>query len=271
MTTTLSPVEFTPPLVAPLSPYGLDAVTGWSETTGDAARRWLPAGVQFRQWTHRAPGTSGVWTAAWDASEDDLTEDDTKAGPPPQDDDPDPFVALTVYASDRLQEAGNLSAVDRAQALDRLAQTFAIREPIEVETAFATRALVEAGTPDTATDLVGAVAKLEEAFAATGAFGLIHARVGLLSVAAASRLIMRDPAAPAVLLTPGGHQWVFGGGYVDPLADTLIATSRTYGWRDEVKTTSTVEFLPYDQFFALAERSSVIGYEACIGAVTISS
>lgn len=265
----LPPIEFTPPLVAPISPYGLEVATAWTETTGVAARRWQPAGVQFRRATHRAPGTSGLWSADWDAAEADLTDDDTKTGPPPKDDDPDPFLAITIYASDRLQQGGNLSEFDRAQAAERLQQTFAIREPIEVETAFATRALADAGTPATADDLVRAVAHLEEGFAATGTFGLIHARVGLLSLAAAGRLIIRDPAEPSVLRTPGGHRWVFGGGYATPLGDKLIASSPTYGWRDEITTTSAMDPLR-DLFDVIAERSVVIGYETVIGAVEIS-
>ena len=268
MTTDLLPIEFEAPLVPHSSPYGLEAATEWTETTDpDAVRRWLPSGVQFRQRSYREPGTSGVWAAAWDVAEADLG-DNTKAGPPPEDNDPDPFVALTVFASDRLQAGGGLFAVDQAQAIGRLQETFAIREPLEVEAAFTTRALADAGTPTTVNTLTEAVGHLEEAFAATGTFGLIHLRAGLLAVAANAQILLRDSAG--VLRSPGGHRFVFGGGYTSPLGDTLIATSQTYGWRDEVTVNSAFEVIPFDAFVVVAERSVVIGYESLIGAAEIS-
>lgn len=64
MTTALLPVEFTAPLVAPVSPYGLAAATTWTETAPDQAQRWVPAGVQFRLRTHRPTSAFGIWGAA---------------------------------------------------------------------------------------------------------------------------------------------------------------------------------------------------------------
>jgi hypothetical protein len=269
MTSALLPIEFTAPLVAPASPYGLAAATTWTEAAGGEALRWLPSGLQFRLRTHRASSAFGVWEADWCASPNDLTEDDVKTGPPFEDDDPDPFAPMTVFASDRLQECGNLSAVDRGEAVERAQQTLAIREPLAVETEFATRMLADAPSPTAVDDVVEAVGHLEQAFAASGTFGLIHARTGLLAVAEDRRMIVRDPAAPGVLRTPGGHGWVFGAGYATPLGDSLIGTSPTYGWRDEVTVREAIEYTR-NEFVAIAERSVVVGYEAIIGAAEIT-
>ena len=270
MTTALLPIEFTPPLVAPASPYGLDAATTWVEKlAGDEARRWLPAGVQLRLRTHRPTSAFGIWGADWCASAEDLTEGDAKTGPAIEDDDPDPFTAMTAWAFDRLQECGNLSEFDRREVRERAEQTFMVSEPIAVETDFSTRLMADAPTPTAVNDLLGAVAHLEETFAALGAFGLIHARAGLLAVAENRRLIIREPGAPGVLLTPAGHRWVFGGGYAAPLGDNLIGTSPTYGWRDEVEVREATQY-ERNQFVVIAERNSIVGYEAIIGAAEIT-
>jgi hypothetical protein len=271
MTTALRPVEFTPPLTAPSWPYGLNGATTWIETvTADDARRWLPAGIQFRRRTHRDPGAWGIWGADWCASPDELDpEDDLKTGPPPEDDDPDPFTAQTAWAFDRLADCDNLSAFDRADVHERAEQTFAVSEPIAIETDFATRLLTVAPSPTAVDDLLGAVSHLEQAFAAHGAFGLIHARAGLLAVAEHLRLIVRDPATPGVLRTPSGQRWVFGGGYATVLGDNLVGTSQTYGWRDQIQTREAIQH-DLNQFVVIAERSSVVGYESVIGAAVIS-
>ena len=173
MTTALLPVEFTAPLVAPVSPYGLAAATTWTETAPDQAQRWVPAGVQFRLRTHRPTSAFGIWGAAWCVDPDDLTEDDVKTGAAVEDDDPDPFEPTTVWAFDRLQECGNLSDFDRREVRERLLSAFAVREPIAVETEFATRALANAPSATSVDDLVAAVADLEEAFADAATFGRV--------------------------------------------------------------------------------------------------
>lgn len=213
MTAALLPVEFIPPPALPAHPLGLAAATTWTETAEGEAARWLPSGVRIRRRTHRDPGAFGVWTAPWCVGSDELDpEDDLKTGPPPTDDDPDPFETVTVWAFDRLQECGNLSAFDRGQVIERARQTFAVREPVAVESAFATRLDSEANSPTTVDDVVRAVGHIEQAFAAVGAFGLVHARVGLLAVAEERHMVRRDGAEPGVLRTPAGHRWVFGGG-----------------------------------------------------------
>ncbi|MGP4054143.1 hypothetical protein ACTWP6_04855 [Mycobacterium sp. 4D054] len=268
MTTALRPIEFTPPVVAPTHPLGLDAATTWIETAApEQARRWLPAGVQFRRQTHGPTSAFGVWGAPWCVDPDDLDADDVKTGPAVTDDDPDPFTAMTVWASDRLQECGNLSAFDRAQAVERAQQTFALKEPLAVETEFTARLLADAPSPTSTADLVAAVGHLEQAFATSGTVGLVHARVGFLSLAERLRLVVRDTTG--VLRTPAGHRWVFGAGYATPLGERLIGTGPTYGWRDEIAVREALD--PWrDQFLAVAERSVVVGYEAVIGAAVIT-
>lgn len=268
MTTALLPVEFTPPVAASTHPLGLDGATTWIETaTPEAARRWLPEGVQFRRRAHGPTSAFGVWGAPWCVDPDDLDPDDVKTGAAVEDDDPDPFTAMTVWASDRLQECGNLSAFDRAQAVDRAQQTFARTEPLAVETEFTARLLADAPNPTPAADLVAAVGHLEQAFASSGTVGLVHARVGFLSLAEHLRLVVRDTAG--VLRTPAGHRWVFGAGYATPLDERLIGTSPTYGWRDEIAVREALQ--PWsNQFLVVAERSVVVGYEAVIGATVIT-
>lgn len=266
--TGLAPVEFQPPVLPPADPLGLDAATTWiEEIGGDAARRWLPGGVQFRLRNHQPSAAFGIWGADWCANPDDLDpEDDVKGGPAVEDDDPAPYLAVVAWAADRLERCGNLSAFDRGQVVERARQTFALREPVALETEFATRLLADAGTPETVPDLVEAVGHLEEQFAATGTTGLLHARAGLLARAEHLRLIVRDGSA---LLSPAGLRWVFGAGYADTLGDKLIGTSPIFGWRDQVEVREAINYTR-NEFIAIAERSSVIGIEAVIGAAVIT-
>lgn len=265
MTTALLPVEFTPPLVDPAHPLGLAAATTWTEAADDEALRWLPSGIQLRLRGHREPGAFGIWGAPWCVSPDDLDpEDDLKTGPAPEDDDPDPFLPMTVWAMDRLEECGNLSEYDRGQVIERARTTFALREPLAVETQFATRLRADAGNPAEVADLVAGIGSLEQNFGTAGIVGgLVHARLGLLAHAENLHLIIRDPNEPGVLRTPGGHRWVFSAGYATPFGNRLIGTTATYGWRDEI---TVREAFQYDrnQFVAIAERSVIVGYEAVV-------
>ena len=269
MTTALLPVEFTAPLVAPEKPYSLAASTIWTDAAAGEALRWLPSGVQFRLRTHRGDTAFGIWGASWCVDPDDLTEDDVKSGPAFVDDDPDPFTPMTPWAFDRLQECGNLSEYDRAEVRERARQTFAVREPLAVETEFATRLLADAPSPTAVDDVVSAVSHLEEAFDVAGTTGLIHARPGLRAIAEDRRMIVRNPREPDVLRTPGGLRWVFGAGYVAPLGDSVIGTSPTYGWRSEVVSREALHATK-DTFVVIVERSVVVGYEKAVAAVTVT-
>lgn len=259
ITTGMSPVRFDAPLVNP-SPLGLFAATQWTESPDPL--RWLPSGVEIRPWNYGGEDAFGVWAAAWDAVHSDLDpENDVKESG----EGPDPlatFAPITVYAHYEC----DLLAPSRDEARIRVTQILRLKEQLTVEAEFATRMLEDTDTPTEVVDLVAAVGALDEIFAATNTLGFIHARPGLMSVAAQAQLLVRTGAAPK---TPSGHTWVFGGGYVDTLEDTLVATSQPFGWRGQEVALRTVEDLPLNRFHAIGERSLVVGYEAAIGAVEI--
>lgn len=255
-TPVMLPVRFQPPLVNP-SPTGLYAATQWVEESGPL--RWLPDGVEFEVFNYG--GGHGVWTAGWCAETDDLTADDVKRSPV-RPEFPEPFTAMTVWAADEC----DMTRASRAEVETRAQQNLRMTEQTDAETAFAERLLADAGAPAAAADIVAAVGFLEGEFAKASTVGLIHASAELAASAAAAQLIVRSGST---LRTPLGHLWVFGGGYVDGLEDTMVATSPTFGWRSSVEPRATPE-LQYNQYRAVVERSLAIGYEAAVGAATIS-
>lgn len=257
MTSVLIPVRYDAPLVNP-SPNGLFPVTNWTDQ--DEPLRWLP-GVDVRVYNY-APDGFGVWAAEWDAVTADLTGDDVKTGVRPE--FPDTFVALTTYGYDD----GAFPGWSQAEVRTRAQQAHRLLEPNATETALAARMLTDAGTPGTATDIVGAVGQLEALLAQTDTLGFIHASAAWAAKAAQAFLIVRSGST---LKTPLGHTWVFGGGYVgvDGLDDTLVATSPTFGYRGPVAVRDTFK-LEFNRYSAIAERSLLVGYEALVGAVTIT-
>jgi hypothetical protein len=72
-------------------------------------------------------------------------------------------------------------------------------------------------------------------------------------------------------VSPLGHVWVFGGGYVDGLDDTIVATSQPFGWRTDAPTITAIDTEFKDVFAAVAERSVLVGYESVVAAVQITS
>ena len=259
MTSGFAPVRFDAPLVNP-SPNGLFAVTTWSTSEEGEPLRWLPAGIEIRSFNYGGAGAFGIWDADWCAAEGDLTEDDVKQGVRPT--DLDAFTAGTVWSADEC----DLTAPSRAEVKVRAEQNLRLQEQIAVESEFATRVLADAGTPDTAADIVGAVARLESLFAVANTVGLIHASAVWAASAAQANLIRFNGAS---MVTPLGHKWVFGGGYVDALDDKLVATSPTFGWRSPV-VLRTAEKLEWNRFHAIAERSVLVGCEAVLGAVDVT-
>jgi hypothetical protein len=255
--TVLQAVYFEAPLVAPTSP-GLYAVTSWTEEDGPL--RWLDGGVQIRPHNYGGADAVGRWQASWCAGVADLTETDLKTGVRP--DIPDPFEAVTIWAYDQC----DLTAPSRDEVRTRAAQNLRLLEQRMVEQAVAARLLLDAGVPSPATDLVEAVGDLEAAVSLTSTQGLIHASAGLAATAARYGLIR---SSGGVMVTPLGHRWVFGGGYVEALGDTLVATSPTFGWRSATTVRETIKY-EHNEFVAIAERSVVVGYEAAVGAATIA-
>jgi hypothetical protein len=255
-TPALLPVEFRVPLVNP-SGGGLYTVTAWTE---DNEERWLASGVQFWPVNYSGDAQFGVWDVPWCGD----PGENRKEGDRP-DGLPDPFAPLVVWAWDHAQ-CGDVRDESQTEVRERVAQVMGLSEQTAVETAFATRALADAGTPDTAADIVGAVGLLDEALAATNVAGLIHARPMWAASLAQAQLIVRSGG---VFKTPLGNQMVFGSGYIDPLGDILVGTSPTFGWRGEVRITSALEPAT-NEYVALAEREVVVGYESAIAAVDVT-
>lgn len=256
VTTGLAPTTFDPPLVNP-SPNGLFGVTQWTEETGPL--RWLASGIDIEVFNYGGGIQFGVWTADWCAAESDLDPDDVKDGDRP--DFPDTFLALTTWAVDKC----DLLDRTRAEVRVRAQQVHRLQEPNQVETTFAARLLADAGTPVAVPGLVSAVSRLEAALAKTNTVGLIHASAALAAPASQANLVRN---VGGKLVSPLGHTWVFGGGYVDALGTTLVATSPLFGWRGPVVPRDAPS-MEVNEFVAVAERSLVVGYEALIGAVSL--
>ncbi|WP_276760168.1 hypothetical protein [Mycolicibacter arupensis] len=259
---TMLPVDFVPPLLNP-APGGLVAATSWTEETGPP--RWIAEGIGFRgsvTGNFGGAGSSGLWAADWCAQPDDLTETDIKSGTRPG--DPEPFVAVTTWATDSC----DLTAPSRAEVQQRAQQVLRMREPMLIAAEFAARIKTDAGTPTAATTLVAALAEVEDALAGHNVLGYVHVGPKLLPALVSALLVTRTGAG---WRTPGGHTLVVDGGYRTALGDaTLVATSAPYGWRNQVEVTTTVQ-ADENLFVALAERSSVIGAEAVLAAAKITS
>lgn len=171
-----------------------------------------------------------------------------------------PFEPVTVWAYDEC----DLTAPSRAEVEQRAAQIFRLEEQVAVEREFATRLLLDAGTPETRPTLKEAVAYLEGELAKTNTTGYLH--VGAHLVAQEPSLFVASGTAHK---SPLGHTWVIGGGYVEGLGDTLVATSQPFGWRDQVALRTAMDER-HNIFAAIAERTVLVGYEAVIAAVTVT-
>ncbi|GAS98805.1 uncharacterized protein RMCC_5770 [Mycolicibacterium canariasense] len=258
MTTGFAPVVFDAPLVNP-APNGLWDAVAWQDEQGPL--RWLTSGVDVRVFNYGGETQFGVWQADWCVAEADLDpQTDVKLGERP--DFPDTFLPLTTWASDRC----DTRKVSQDEVRTRAQQVHRLQEPNAVETFLAPRLLADAGTAAAVADIVAAVGALEAAVAKTNTLGVIHAGAQWASPAASKGLIRY---LNGKLVTPLGHQWVFGGGYVDGLGDKLVVTSPVFGWRGEV----TVQDAPsthVEEFLAVAERSLVVAYEMAVAAVEVS-
>lgn len=261
MTVVFEPVRLDAPLVNPAA-GGLWQATAW-QIDADGKPRWLMSGVEVRPFNYGGEASFAEWSADWCASEADLDPDsDVKrsAGRPEA---LDAFPALTVWAADEC----DLTEPSRAEVRTRAGHNLRLLEQKALEEHVAPRMLADAGAAVAVADIVEAVGALEDAFAETNTAGFIHARPGVAAVAARANLLVRTSGSG--FRSPLGHLWVFGGGYVDTLGDTLVATSQPFGWRTEpmFKTASDVE---RGVFTAISERSMVVGYEAAVAAVEIT-
>jgi hypothetical protein len=256
----LPAVEFDAPLVNP-SPGGLYPVTTWVDVEG--ASRFLGEGVRIRPHNYGLEDAFGVWGAPWCVDPNDLEPEDIKQGVRP-DPDADPFEAMTVWAYD---QACDPLPASRAEVRERVAQVMRMVEPVAVARQFAVQLLADAGTPDTAADIVGALGHLEGLLAETNSLGFIHmSPVWAVSLRQAQVVTVNG----ATWKSPMGHTIVLDGGYRQGLGDVLVATSPTYGWRDEVVVREFLTGARDDTLAAIAERSVVVGYEALVGAVDVT-
>jgi hypothetical protein len=208
----LPAMEFQTPLLNP-SPTGLCAATTWTDLGAGEPLRFLGEGVRF--WPHNYGGESafGVWDVSWCAAPGENLKEGTRPAVP------DPFAPVAVWAFDQC----DLSAPSQGDVRER---NLRLLEHTAVEREFAARLLADAPAPVSAGDIVEAVGAIEAAFAKTNTVGMIHASAVMAAPAASASVALKSGTA---LRTPLGHVWVFGGGYVEGLGDTLVGTSPTFG------------------------------------------
>lgn len=176
-----------------------------------------------------------------------------------------PFYPTVVWAYDEC----DLTAPSREEVKRRAVQILKLEEQTAIELEFANRLLEDVGTPETVASLKKAVGYIEGVLAKTNTVGYIHIAADL--VAEETGLFI---GSGTVRKSPLGHTWVIGGGYVDGLANTLVATSKPYGFRTAQPTTADVRTAmdeKHNVFAAVAERSVLVGYEAVIAAATIDT
>lgn len=252
------PVMFTAPLLNPAS-NGLFAATQWTEIGEGEASRHLN-GVEIRGENYGGENAAGVWDAPWCAVPS-LDSAQRKDGDRPE--IADPFDPITVWAFDQC----DLTAPSRAEVRQRALQTLRLQEQNAVEREFAERLKVDAvGTPGgiaSVASLKLAIGYLEGALAQTNTLGFIH--VGAQWLSAESGLFSRSGAT---LKSPMGHTYIVGGGYVEGLAQSVVATSQPYGWRDQPSVREAIDER-HNTFIAVAEHTFVVGVEAVVAAVQI--
>lgn len=254
MTNPLPPVEFDA-LPVPSSGYGLYSAATIFET-GQVAREL--GGVELRP--YNCDEGFGTYST-------DLCSDDEPAEKAPGDrGEPVLFDPMVVWAA-----AECAPDQTEAEQMARARQIRTLKEPLLVESAFATRLLADAGAPTVVPDLASAIGVLEEFLGEQGYNGYIHA--ARRWAAQASQYRWTNQTGP-VLRTPLDHGWVFGGGYSDTLGNTLIATGPLYIWRsapfEQVITTGSHTTGAYNNsVYALSERVITVGYECAVLAVTI--
>lgn len=248
------PVPFEAPPVNP-SPNGLYAATNWTEIGERQPSRHLN-GVEVKGPNYGGDNAFGVWDADW-------CTPPQLGGPRKEGERPGvlpPFESVTVWSYDEC----DLTAPSRREVEQRAAQIFRLQEQTAVEREVANRLLLDVGAPAVRPTLKAAVAYLEGELAKTNTLGFIHAGAHLVALEAGLFV-----ASGTVRKSPAGHTWIIGGGYVEGLGDTLVATSQPFGWRDQMQVRTAMDERA-NIFAAIAERTVLIGYEAVIAAVTVT-
>jgi hypothetical protein len=248
--TTIQPVDFTPPLLNPY-PGGLYAATVWDDST-NSPPRWLN-GLRFLPGNFVADSGLGYQTLdSW------CDEFDKSAGARPE--PGEPFDAVLIWAADQC----DMTPESQGEVRDNVAQTLRLNETRVVELAFGARLAADADAFH-ADDLTEAVGYLDDALATAGiGGGLIHAAAGLSAELADANLARFNGSRA---YSPLGNVYVFGAGYTDVLTDTLVATTPTFGWRTPVEIREAFDPAS-NTFYAMAERSVLVGYERLIAAAT---
>ena len=257
MTSALLPIYYYPPPVSP-SGVGLYTAVNWVQD-GTEPTRFLASGVQFSPHNVLLDDQFGVWGEDWCVDPDDIT--DFKTGD--RFDEFPEFDPITIYGFD-MNQCGDLTDLSRMETLERASHTLELLEQRASEIYLAGRLVSDSPTPHDVDSLIEAVSYLEGEIAKQGVVGYLHAGAQWAAYAAADRLDVRSGR------TPLGNFWVFGGGYVDYLGDTIVATTQPTGWRGPAVTRDTIKH-EYNQYIAIAERSLLIGYEAVIASVEIST
>jgi hypothetical protein len=181
--------------------------------------------------------------------------------------DSDTFEPVVVWAADECA-----TDTTEAEAQARADQTLRLHAPLLVESVFGARLLADAGAPQVVASLEEAIGVLEEFMGEQGYTGYIHAARRWAAPASQYRWTNQTGA---ILRSPMGHGWVFGGGYASVLGNTLVATGPLYLWRDtpfrgSVTTGTSPVPLHNNSVYALAEQVIVPAYECAIKAVTIT-
>jgi hypothetical protein len=253
----LGALEYEAPLANP-SPSGLYSAVTWVQDGGGEAR-FLGEGVRIRPHNYGAEDSVGVWDAPWCGEPGSGSQGaQLKFGFRPG--LSEPFTSATVWAYDECDP----TAASQAEVRTRAAQNLRLMEQTISEVVLSQRMLADATNVQVEINLRDALSYLEGQLAVTGTLGVVHANPELASQEF-GLVVGNGPR----FVTPLGHRWVFGGGYVDTLGNTLIATSPLYGWRTDAVIRDTFD-QEHDNYIAIAERSVVIGYEKLIAAATFA-
>ena len=251
--------HFDAPPVAPLN-TGLYAETDW-QTEG----RFFN-GVSIKPQNYGGEAAFGVWNAPW-CSVPALYDPEAAPGDPGHErkhgtrpEELPPFETIPVWAYDEC----DLRPQTRAEVEARSRQIFRLEEQTAVERDFALRLLEDAGSPVVKPNLREAVGYLEGEAAKSDTPVWFH--VGAQWAARELGLFVKSGTR---YVSPLGHTWVIGGGYVEGLVNTIVATSQPFGWRDEPVTRTAIAERN-NRYFAITERTVCIGYEALIAAVQIA-
>lgn len=251
----LDAVQFEAPNLPPAVP-GLFAATDWQN---DPDMRWLN-GVVIRGANYGGEQAAGVWHAAW-CGVPPIDNEERKEGDRP--DIADRFDPVTVWAYDEC----DLTAPSRAEVEARARQLLVLQEQPLVERELSARLNDDAADVGVTVkpDIKQAVAAIEGEIAKTNTLAFLHVAADM--VALAPDLFIKSGTAR---VSPSGHTWVIGGGYVQEAGfglwpGLIVATSQPFGWRDAA-TTRTAMDPQHNIFAAVAERSVNIGYEAVIAA-----